>query len=95
MPALLLALNVVALVCALYITVKAFQDSVLWGLFFLFTPVVYYLLTTKVGPVIAGAIVIGLQLFYVKNHWSTVGKAYMVIIVLFLGSVVGSLAFAE
>lgn len=92
---LLLGLNIVTLLCALYIMIKAFQDSVLWGMFFLLTPVLYYLLTTKMDALVAGAIMIGLQLFYVKNHWSTVGKAYATMVVVFLGSVVVSIVFSH
>ena len=86
MPTIVQALNIVAILCALYITWKAYQDSLKWGLFFLLTPVVFYALSRFIGAPIAGVVVIGLQLYYVKNNWRAVGVPYAVMVVAWLGA---------
>ena len=84
MSTIVLVLNLVAISCALYVTWRAYQDSVMWGLFFLLTPVVYYALIRFTGAVIAGVIVIGLQLYYVRSNWKAVGKPFTVLVVAWL-----------
>ena len=88
MLTLVLVLNVVAILCGLYITWKAYQDSAKWGLFFFFTPLVYYALSRFTNPIIAGVIVIGLQLYYVMNNWRTVGIPYVVLVLAWIGTMV-------
>lgn len=85
-PTILLVLNIVMIGCALFITWKAYQDSAMWGVFFFFTPVVYYGLTRFTGQVLAGVIVIGLQLYYVANNWKAVGTPYVVMLVAWLAA---------
>ena len=84
MSTILLLLNLVALGCALMIIWRAYQDSVMWALFFLLTPLVYYALTRFTGPIIAGVIVIGLQLYYVTRNWKAVGKPFTVLVIAWL-----------
>lgn len=93
MAIVLLMLTVVSIVCALYITWKAYQDSVKWGLFFFFTPVIYYLLADITGALVAGLIVVGLQLMYVSRNWATVGNAFLVLVASWAATMLLPLAF--
>lgn len=79
-------LNVTAFLCALYITWKAYQDSFKWGLFFFLSPVIYYVGARYVGAIIAGCVIIGLQLWYVKNNWKTVGAPFVVMTLAWVGA---------
>lgn len=83
---LVLALNVITIICALYITFKAFQTSVWWGLFFVFTPLVYYFGGKYTGPLIAGLVVIALQVYFVAKHWKAVGRIFVYTVMCWAGA---------
>ncbi|MEX2153806.1 MAG: proline iminopeptidase-family hydrolase [Gemmatimonadaceae bacterium] len=82
---LLLALYVIAIICALYITFKAFQRSVWWGLVFLVSPLVFWFLGGVTGVVIAGIVVIGAQIYFVRKIWRDVGRIYVYMVVCWVG----------
>lgn len=86
MDTVVLILKGLTILGALYVTVKAFQDSLKWGCFFLLMPVIYAILARKTDPLAAGAIVIGLQLYYVVTNWQNVGTPYAVTAAAFLAS---------
>ena len=56
--ALLAALKILLGVLAVWITVKGFEQSVGWGLFFLALPLLFGVLERVLGSVLAGALII-------------------------------------
>jgi proline iminopeptidase len=82
---LLLALNVIAAICVLYITFRAFQQSVWWGLLFLLTPLVFFFGSKLVGPLIAGAVIFAAQIYFVRKYWVLVGRFFVYMVICWVG----------
>lgn len=82
---LLLALNVIAAICVLYITFRAFQQSVWWGLLFLLTPLVFFFGSKLVGPLIAGAIIFAAQIYFIRKYWVLVGRFFVYMVICWVG----------
>jgi proline iminopeptidase len=83
---ILLALNVIAGLAACYIAVRAFQQSKIWGLIFVLTPVAFYFLIDIIGALLAGVAVILVQMFYVtkEDNRPRVGTAWVVMVLSWL-----------
>ena len=87
---LLLAFIVIALLCAIYVGIKAFQTSPKWGLLFALSPVVFYFLSGYVGWLIAGLVIFAAQIYYVREpyNWSTWGRIYVYMVLCWIGGTV-------
>jgi proline-specific peptidase len=86
---LLLFFNVVAILCSLYVAFKAMQyKNYGWAFYFLSTPLVFWLLNRWVGPIIAGVVIIGSQIYYIRQPypWKTIGRIYIYIVACWVGS---------
>jgi proline iminopeptidase len=86
---LLLAFNVIAILCALYIAFNALQaKNAGWGFAFLIIPLAFWLVSRWVGPLIAGILVLGPPLYYIRQPypWKTLGRIYIYIVLCWAGS---------
>ena len=85
---LLLALYVIAIICAIYITFKSIRHSTKWGAFMLLTFAMFMLLRLVVGPLIAGIIVLAVQAYYISRpyQWKTMGRVYVYVVLCWAGS---------
>lgn len=85
---LLLAFYVIAILCAIYVTIKAFETSPKWGFVFLLSPIVFYFLSGYVGWLIAGLVVIAAQIYFVRQpyNWKTWGRIYVYMVLCWAGA---------
>ena len=84
-----LAFIVIAILCSLYIAFMALQyKNAAWGAVFLFAPIVYWLLSRWVGPLIAGVVVLGAEVFYIRQPypWKMLGRIYIYVVLCWAGS---------
>lgn len=85
---LLLALYVIAIICAAYIVFKTMRQSTTWGTFMLLTFGAFMLLRPFVFPLIAGILVIAAQAYYIRRRyvWETLGRFYVYAALCWAGS---------
>ena len=85
---LFLALVVIGVLCALYVAVKAFQQSPRWGALFVLSPAAFYFLSLYAGWLIAGVVVMAAQFYYVKQpyNWKTWGRIYVYMVICWAGA---------
>jgi proline iminopeptidase len=84
-----LAFIVIAILCSLYIAFMALQlKNQVWGAVFLLAPLAFWLLSRWVGPLIAGVVVLGAQVFYIRQPypWKTFGRIYIYIVLCWVGT---------
>ena len=84
-----LAFIVIAILCSLYIAFMALQyKNAAWGAVFLLAPIVYWLLSRWVGPLIAGVVVLGAEVFYIRQPypWKMLGRIYIYVVLCWAGS---------
>jgi proline iminopeptidase len=84
-----LAFYVIAILCALYIAFKALQyKNAGWGFVFLLIPIVFWAASRWVGPLIAGILILGPPLYYIRQPyvWKTLGRIYVYVILCWAGS---------
>ena len=84
-----LAFYVIAILCALYIAFKALQfKNAAWGFVFLLIPLAFWLVSRWVGPLIAGILILGPPLYYIRQPyiWKTLGRIYIYVILCWAGS---------
>jgi K+-sensing histidine kinase KdpD len=78
---LVLALQLVAAVAALWFLYLVFQDSTKWLLIFLLgLPIAYYFLRGVAGPLLATIITVVPTLWYVKERWQLVGNVWLTMV---------------
>ena len=77
---LLTALEVALCILAVWITVKAFEHSVLWGLIWISLPLVFRLLESSTGPVAAAAVLGIAPLRFAFLHRRGIGRVVLVAI---------------
>jgi len=88
---LVLALYVIAIICSVYVAFKAMQArSFAWAPVFLLGPAVFWFLSTWVGPLIAGILVIAPQFWWVRQsyNWKGFGRIYVYVVLCWAGSTV-------
>lgn len=85
---LLLALYVIAILCAAYVSIKSTLYQPKWGAYLVATFAAFFALRVFLYPLIAGVIVIALQAIYVRRSypWKTVGRIWMYTILCWGGS---------
>lgn len=84
---LILALYVIGIMCAVYIAVRAYQQSPKWGVAFFLAPGVFYLLLGFAGLLITGLVVFGAQFYFVRQsyNWKTWGRIYVYMVLCWAG----------
>ena len=85
---LLLALYVIAVLCAAYVSIKSTLYQPKWGAYLFATFGAFFALRFFLYPLIAGVIVIGLQAIYIRKQypWKTVGRIWVYAILCWGGS---------
>lgn len=84
---LLLALYVIATICSYYIVYKAWEYTRSAGLalFFLLMPPAFWLLGNWAGPLVAGVIVLGAQIYFIRKVWRVVGRFFVYVVICWAG----------
>lgn len=84
---LLLALIVIGVLCALYVAVKAFQQSPKWGVLFALGPALFYGIMLYAGWLVAGLVVMATQLYFVRQpyNWKSWGRIYVYMVLCWAG----------
>lgn len=85
---LLLALYVIAICSATWISFKTMRQSTRWGAFMLLTFGAFAGLHFVVGPLLAGLAILAAQAYYVSRPyvWKTVGRIYVYVVLCWAGS---------
>jgi proline iminopeptidase len=82
-----LALYVIAIICSLYIPFVVYQYTKSWWmtLFFLLMPAAFWLLSRYTGPFIAGGVVLGAQIYFIRKVWKMVGRVFVYVVICWAG----------
>jgi len=85
---LLLALYVIGIICAIWITINSIRYSAKWGAFMFLTFAVFMVLRWYAGPLVAGIVVLVAQAYYVSRpyNWKRAGRIYVYVVLCWAGS---------